>query len=111
MSPLSFLVERVGKLFARARVSPLSEATIAELRGALTEQLKNQDTPTPELVKLLRKVGAEAREKSLRPEELLVVFKQLWNSHTESVRSQNNDQHERVRQQLVTLCIQAYYAE
>ena len=111
MSTLSFLVERDGELFARAHVSPLSEATISELRRALTEQQKHQDSPTPELAKLLRKAGAEAREKKLRPEELLVVFKQLWNSLPEPVDPQSTDQRERLRQRLVTLCIQAYYAE
>ena len=111
MSTLSFLVERAGELFARAHVSPLSEATISELREALTEQLKHQGSPTPELAKLLRKAGAEAREKRLRPEELLVAFKQLWNSLPESAHPQSTDQRERLRQNLVTLCIQAYYAE
>jgi hypothetical protein len=82
-----------------------------ELRSALTEQLKRPDGPTPELANLLRKVAHEAREKSIPPEELIVVFKQLWNALAESLRPQNADQYERVRQRLVTLCIQAYYAE
>jgi hypothetical protein len=81
------------------------------LRTALTEQLKRPDGPTPELANLLRKIAQEAREKSIPPEELIVVFKQLWNSLAESLRPQNADQYERVRQRLVTLCIQAYYAE
>jgi hypothetical protein len=82
-----------------------------ELRTALTEQLKKPDGPTPELASLLRKVAKEARERSIPPEELIVTFKQLWNSLAESLRPQNADQYERVRQRLVTLCIQAYYAE
>ena len=82
-----------------------------ELRSALTEQLKHPDAPTPELATLLKKVAQEAREQSIPPEELIVVFKQLWNSLAESLRPQNADQYERVRQRLVTLCIQAYYAE
>jgi hypothetical protein len=93
------------------QVSPLSESTIKELRSALTEQLKSPDGPTPELTSLLKKVGQEARDKSIPPEELIVLFKQLWNSLAESLRPQNSDQYERVRQRLVTLCIQAYYAE
>jgi hypothetical protein len=92
-------------------VSALSENTIKELQAALTEQLRHPDTPTVELKKLLRKVGAEARENGVKPEELLVLFKQMWNTLAESMRLQNADQHERVRQNLVTLCIQAYYAE
>ncbi len=92
-------------------MSPLSESTIKELRTALTEQLKRPDGPTPELASLLRKVAQEARAQSIPPEELIVSFKQLWNSLAESLRPQNADQYERVRQRLVTLCIQAYYAE
>ena len=82
-----------------------------ELRAALTEQLKRPDGPTPELASLLRKVADEAHEQSIPPEELIVIFKKLWNSLAESLRPQNADQYERIRQQLVTICIQAYYAE
>jgi len=82
-----------------------------ELRTALTEQLKRPERPTPELTLLLKKIAREAHEKDIRPEELIVMFKQLWNSLAESLRPQNADQYERVRQNLVTLCIQAYYAE
>ena len=92
-------------------VSQLSEGTMQELRAALTEQMKHADQPTPELAKLLKRIGAEARQKNIRPEELIVTFKQLWNSLAESLRPQNVEQHERVRQNLVTLCIRAYYAE
>ena len=82
-----------------------------ELRSALTDQLKKPDSPTTELTTLLREIGREAREKEIRPEELIIIFKQLWNSLAESLRPQNADQYERTRQRLVTLCIQAYYAE
>ena len=92
-------------------MSPLSESTIKDLRTALTEQLRKPDEPTPELVALLRKVALEARKQNIPPEELIVSFKQLWNSLAESLRPQSADQSERIRQRLVTLCIQAYYAE
>ena len=82
-----------------------------ELRTALTEQLKQPDEPTPDLSILLRKVAQEAREQSIPPEELIVTFKQLWNSLAESLRPQSGDQYERIRQRLITLSIQAYYAE
>jgi hypothetical protein len=82
-----------------------------ELRTALTEQLRRPERPTPELSNLLKRVAREAREEGILPEELIVIFKQLWNSLAESMRPQNVDQYERIRQNLVTLCIQAYYAE
>ena len=109
--PPSLSGERAGKLFAPMPVSALSESTMQELKSALAEQLKQPNGPTPELTRLLKKVGAEARQKNIKPEELIVIFKQLWNSLVESLRPQNTEQQERVRQNLVTLCIQAYYAE
>lgn len=82
-----------------------------ELRSALIGQLQNLDSPTEELGVLLRKIGREAHERGIRPEQLIIIFKQLWNSLAESLRPQNADQYERTRQLLVTLCIKAYYAE
>lgn len=82
-----------------------------ELRAALAEQLRHPDGPTPELSILLKKMAREAHENDVRPEELIVIFKRLWNSLADSLRPQNTDQYERVRQSLVTLCIEAYYAE
>ena len=111
MSPLPRLGKRCGKLFARMPVSALSESTLQELKAALAEQMKRPNGPTPELAMLLKRVGAEARQKNVKPEELIVIFKQLWNSLAESLRPQNAEQQERMRQNLVTLCIQAYYAE
>lgn len=110
--PPSATGESVGNLFAHKRpVSSLSESTMKELRSALTEQLKRPDGPTPELASLLKRIGREAHDNGVQPEKLIVIFKQLWNSLAESLRPQNADQYERVRQRLVTLCIQAYYAE
>jgi hypothetical protein len=82
-----------------------------ELRTALTEQLKRPDSPTPELAILLRKIAREAHAQNIPPEELIVIFKKLWNALAESLRPQNADQYELIRQRLVTICIQAYYAE
>jgi hypothetical protein len=75
------------------------------------EQLKSPDNPTPELSRLLQRIAREARDNNVRAEELIVAFKETWNSLAESLRPQNADQHERVRQRLITLSIQAYYAE
>lgn len=92
-------------------MSLLSQSTIEELKAALAEQLTATDGPRPEVAKLLKQLGTEAREKRVKPEELIVIFKQIWNSLSESIRSTHTEPHERMRQKLVTLCIQAYYAE
>jgi len=111
MSTLSAQVKGLENHLPYSCVSQLSENTIEQLRAALADQLKNPRDSSPELTKLLRKVGAEAREKKIKPEELVVVFKQLWNSIVESTRPPGSELQERMRQNLVTLCIQAYYAE
>jgi len=84
---------------------------MTELRIALAEQLKNPDAPIAELSELLQRIAREARAGNLRPEQLLLIFKQLWNSLSESLRPQHSEQHDRVRERLVTVCIKAYYAE
>ena len=103
--------ERARKPLLQRSVSSLPEGTIKELRIALAEQLKKPDGPTQELAILLRKVAREAHDHDIKPEELIITFKQLWNSLAESLRPQNADQYELVRQRLVTLCIRAYYAD
>ena len=92
-------------------MSPLSENTLQELRIAFTEQLKRPDGPAPEVTALLRKVAREAQANGIRAEQLLLTVKEIWSSVTESVRPGSPEQYERIRQNLVTLCIQAYYAE
>jgi hypothetical protein len=111
MSTFRKQVKEWGKTIAQPSVSRLSESTMNELRTALTEQLKQPDGPTPEIADILKKISREARQNNIPPEELIVIFKELWNSLADSLRPQNADQYERVRQRLVTLCIQAYYAE
>jgi hypothetical protein len=81
------------------------------LRGALIEQLKHPEAPVTALTSLFTDVAREARKRDIQPEQVLVTFKQLWNHLAESLRPQNSDQYERLRQRLVTLFIQAYYAE
>ena len=109
--PLSRHKSESGGNYCPTSVSPLSESTMKELRAALADQLKQPDGPTSALADVLKRVGKEAHQKNVPPEELIVIFKELWNSLAESLRPQNPDQYESVRQRLVTLCIQAYYAE
>jgi hypothetical protein len=82
-----------------------------ELRTALIQQLKRPDSSTQQLSAILRLVAEEAHDRGIKPEQLIIILKQLWNSLAESLRPQNADQYELVRQRMVTLCIRAYYAE
>jgi hypothetical protein len=109
--PLSRHKSESGGNYCPTSVSPLSDSSMKELRAALADQLKQPDGPTSALADVLKRVGKEAHQKNVPPEELIVIFKEMWNSLAESLRPQNPDQYESVRQRLVTLCIQAYYAE
>jgi hypothetical protein len=111
MYTLAPLVRGFGKLFASTRVSSFSDSTMTHLRTVVIEQLKQPEAPTAEMVRSLRNAGREAREKNIPPEAVIVTFKQLWSELAQSSRPQYPDQYERLRQRLVTVCIQAYYAE
>jgi hypothetical protein len=101
----------VTALISRTPVNSLSESLIKELQAALTVQMQKPENTSAELHSVLARVAREAREKNVRPEQLLVIFKQIWNSLAETMRPRTPDQFERIRQDLVTACIKAYYAE
>jgi hypothetical protein len=92
-------------------VNSFSESTVKKLRPAIVEQLRKPDEPIPELIGGLEDVGKAAREYNIPPEQVIITFKQLWSDLVESFRPQRTDQYDRLRQRLVTHCIQAYYAE
>ena len=57
----------------------------------------------------LRLVAAEARDKSIFPEQLLTTLKDMWHD-LPSVRSASGPDHARLLQQVVTICIKEYYS-
>ena len=54
-------------------------------------------------------VAAEARERRMRPEELLPAFKALLDTIPEVNGAGSRLEESRLRERLVTLCIKAYY--
>ena len=54
-------------------------------------------------------VAAEARQRQLPPEELLTAFKALLDAAPEIQDAGGRVAQARLREQLVTLCIKAYY--
>jgi hypothetical protein len=92
-------------------VNSFSETTVKKLRPAIVQQLQKPEAPIPELIDGLQDVGKAAREHNIPPEQVIITFKQLWSDLVESFRPQRTDQYDRLRQRLVTHCIQAYYAE
>jgi hypothetical protein len=88
----------------------LDPETIDAVRSALVQYVATPADGEP-LRRALDDMASEAHEKSIMPEQLLVVLKDVWNS-LPSVRAMS-DPSEQVRllQRVVTICIREYYAD
>jgi hypothetical protein len=88
----------------------LDEETIRAVRGALVEYI---DSPARSgaLRRALRVMAAEARERSMLPEQLLIVLKDIWYSLPDVRRMPEPDDRIRLLQRVVTICIKEYYAD
>ena len=89
--------------------SRLDDDTIAAVRNALRQYLANSSTPDP-LQPALLAMASEAREKSILPEHLLIVLKDVWNALPEVRSMSDNAEQVRVLQRVVTMCIKEYYS-
>jgi hypothetical protein len=86
---------------------PLSGPTLEQLRRAIQEHRQSPGPGEPTLQAALQAVAAEARLRSLRPEELIVALKQVLDESPGS-RSASGEER-RLREWVVTTCIRAYY--
>ena len=86
----------------------LTEETIAAVRRALAQYIEAPAHGEP-LGSTLRRMADEARERSMYPEQLLVVLKDIWYS-LPSVREMAEPADQvRLLQRVVTMCIKEYY--
>ena len=86
---------------------PLSEPTLEQLRRAIQERRQSPAAGDATLHTALHTVASEARERSLRPEELIVALKQVVDEAPGSRSSSSEER--RLREWIVTTCIKAYY--
>ena len=87
----------------------LDVAASAELRSALSRSLEN-GSHGDELKQVLAKCAAEARQKGVLAEQLLVALKDVWYSMPQVSSQVGNEVQTRLLQQLIARCIQEYYA-
>ncbi|MGQ0714756.1 MAG: hypothetical protein ACT4PJ_13655 [Gemmatimonadaceae bacterium] len=85
---------------------PLSASTVEHLRKAIQDRRQNP-AGDDALQSALQLVASEARERALRPEELLVVLKQIIDESAAARGSSAEDR--RLREWIVTACIRAYF--
>lgn len=95
--------------FERTPNSGLDPATLAELRTALTRSLAS-GSHGDEIKDLLRALAAQARERGLHAEQLLVALKDVWYGLPELSARPGSDVQTQLQQQLIARCIQEYYS-
>lgn len=85
----------------------LSEPTVEQLRRAIQERRQTPAIGDTALQEALHAVATEARERSLRPEELIVALKNIMDD-PRPARSGSSDERQ-LREWMVTTCIRAYF--
>jgi len=91
--------------------SPQLESETAEALRAVMDRAVRRGNHTDELHDILRRVSAEAREKGIQAEQLLIIMKELWYSLPELRRVADNDRQVALLQELISRCIDRYYAD
>jgi hypothetical protein len=87
----------------------LDPGMISELRTALSRSLQSGDHGD-ELKSLLTRAAADARQKGVQAERLLLALKDIWYSLPQLSGQPGNEVQTRLLQQLIARCIQEYYA-
>ena len=103
---------RGARMMAFDRTSPAPEldpATVHVLRTVLGRSAA-QGNHEDELRTVLRKAAREARDKGIQPERLLVLLKDIWYSLPEVVSARSSASENALLQELISRCIQEYYA-
>lgn len=88
----------------------LSDATVAELRHAILQLWAAPLAAPTALASAMDGLVREARDRALRAEEVLVEVKSVLGSLPELDAPERRMESARFREQLITRCIQAYYA-
>ncbi len=89
---------------------PLGEVTTTALRGAVLGLWQHPSEGDSALHAAIGGMIAEARQRSLRAEDLILAFKELLAALPELTEPERRLEAVRFRERLITLCIKAYYA-
>jgi hypothetical protein len=89
--------------------SRLDDETVAAVRAALRTYLSRAPEPAA-LQDALVRMSTEARDRSIRPEQLLVVLKDVWGALPEVRAMTDTGEQVRLLQRVVTMCIKEYYS-
>jgi len=87
----------------------LDAQTITALHAALVQYV-GSPAQSSALRDALTRMATEARDKSMLPEQLLVVLKDIWHSLPGVQAIADPTEQVRLLQRVVTMCIKEYYA-
>ena len=87
----------------------LADETVERTRAALSRYLERPDAEGQELRDALDAMASEARAKSMLPEQLLVVLKDIWYALPAVRAIDDAGAQIRLLQRVVTMCIKEYY--
>ena len=88
---------------------PLSPETTAALREAVLRHLEQGSDGDDALGRAVSIVVAEARAREMRAEELILAFKNLYDSMPEPKSAVARAEQAHLRERLVSACIRVYY--
>lgn len=88
----------------------LFSATTAALRAAVLSHLDRHPDGEAKLGHAVAAVVAEARERAMRPEALILAFKNLYDALPEPTSAVARAERMQLRERLVSACIRAYFA-
>lgn len=87
----------------------LSAHTTAALRDAVLRHLERGRDGDDSLGRAVSMVVAEAHQRDMRPEELILAFKNLYDALPEPRSAVARAEQAHLRERLVTACIRVYY--
>jgi hypothetical protein len=87
----------------------LDPAVVAELRAVLSRSVQ-AGNHGDDLKGMLSRAAADARQKGIQAEQLLLALKDIWYSLPQLATYPGTDVQTRLLQQLIARCIQEYYA-
>lgn len=90
----------------------LAQETVDSVRRALRHYVqRHASEPAPELHHALHALAAEAREKAVPPEQLLITLKGIWQSLPDVEKARDINEQTLILQRVVTTCIKEYFAD
>jgi hypothetical protein len=85
----------------------LSASSVDALQNALNGYLASGTTDA--LQPTLQRIAAEARDRRMHAEQLLVTLKDVWFALPQVMRAPGSEDQNKLLQRVVSLCIREYY--